>query len=67
MLYRVVTCLPCGYREAVAPGGSYPPRCPNDGSLLEHGDFELSKEQVRQITSDGRDARRAREQLRQVR
>lgn len=67
MLYRVVTCLPCGYREAFKPGQSYPPRCQNDGGPLEHMDIALSKDEARRLASRGRDARRPRETLRQVR
>lgn len=61
MLYRVVTCLPCGYREAVRPGAAYPPRCPNDGGPLEHLDINLSKQEARTLASRGRDTRRPRQ------
>lgn len=33
---HIVTCLPCGWRDPIAPGCGYPLRCPNCGNSVEH-------------------------------
>lgn len=35
-LRHVVTCLPCGFREATLMLNSYRERCPHCGTELEH-------------------------------
>lgn len=39
---HIVTCIPCGYREAVKRGNAYPERCPACGRPLEHYETEIA-------------------------
>lgn len=54
-VFHVVSCLPCGHREAVRPGNALPPRCPNcGGEVHERVESIDTVPELRDVRREGR-------------